>query len=65
MVKDKKTFEKFEKNFIQNEKLTIDEKYAILESMLEEAIYLKILPLKNPLDGIEHLIKFVKEINSV
>ncbi|MCD6579475.1 hypothetical protein J7L48_08355 [bacterium] len=65
MIKDTEEWTKFEKDFIKNEKLTLNEKYAILESMFEEAIYLKIIPLKDPLEDLDHLIKFVKEINSV
>ena len=65
MIKDKEALKKFENSYLRNEKLTIKEKYAILDAMAEEAIYLKILPLKEPLEGLEHLIEFVKDINSV
>lgn len=37
----------------------------ILEEMLEEAIHLKILPLKKPLDGIDVDVRIARVINSV
>ena len=37
----------------------------IFEAMYQHALYHKIIPYKNPLEGIEHKIKLAKALNSV
>lgn len=64
MIKDYKKFEEFENNFISNDKLSYEKKLAILESMREECESLGVLPAKNPLEGIETVIKIAKVLNS-
>ena len=64
-MKNREEFEKFEKKILEKEVLTLDEKYKILDAMYKEAIFLRILPPKDPLEGLDELIEFVRVINSV
>lgn len=65
MIKDKKLLEQFEKNLQRKEKADYLRNLQILEYMLEEAIYLKVFPPKDPLEGIEVDIRIASIINSV
>ena len=62
---NREEFEKFERKLLEEEILTLDEKYKILDAMYREAIFLHVLPQQDPLEGLNELIKFVKLINSV
>jgi hypothetical protein len=55
----------FEKTYIAESRNTPDMNFKIMESMYYEARALKIFPLKDPLDGIEHKIRIAEVINSV
>lgn len=65
MIKDAALLEDFERNLKRKEKAPYAQNLMILEGMLEEAIHLKILPMKNPLDGIEVDMRIARVINSV
>ena len=65
MIRDKKLWEKFEIEFTRNENLTIEQKFKILEAMLEEAKSLGVWPPKDPLEGIEVDIKLARAINAI
>ncbi len=65
MIKDKKLWEKFEVEFTRNENLTIEQKFKILEAMLEEAKSFGVWPPKDPLEGIEVDIKLARAINAI
>jgi hypothetical protein len=65
MIKDAALLEEFERNLKRKEKADYLQNQRILEGMLEEAIHLKIFPLKDPLDGIEVDIRVARVINSV
>ena len=65
MIKDAALLEDFERNLKRKEKAAYAQNLMILEGMLEEAIHLKILPMKNPLDGIEVDLRIARVINSV
>ena len=43
----------------------IEKNFLILDSLYEEALYLGVFPLKDPLNGIEVDIKIAKVLNSV
>jgi len=43
----------------------IEKNFLILDSLYEEALYLGVFPLKDPLYGIEVNIKIAKVLNSV
>ena len=56
---------KFELDFLREEKVDIVRNFHIVEALYKEAVTLGIIPLKNPLDGIEVDIKIAKVVNSV
>ncbi|MBU1298560.1 MAG: hypothetical protein KJ963_00765 [Bacteroidetes bacterium] len=65
MLTNPKIFEEFEKNLLKSEQVDYFKNLSIFEEMLKEVIYLNILPLKNPLDGIETDIKIARILNNV
>ena len=56
---------KFELDFLRKEKVDIVRNFHIVEALYNEAVTLGIIPLKNPLDGIEVDLKIAKVVNSV
>jgi hypothetical protein len=65
MVRDSMRVEELEKSLIKGKRPNYEENLKIFEWMLEEAIFLKALPLDDPLDGIEIDLKVAKVVNSV
>jgi len=57
--------QKFELDFSRVEKADIVRNLQIVEALYKEAVTLGIIPLKNPLDGIEVDLKIAKVVNSV
>ena len=65
MIKNSHILKKFNDDFLKNEKKrTFSESLRIFEAMWKEAVKLKALPLKNPLEGIEVDIQIAKVLNS-
>lgn len=64
MIK-KGEFQKFEMRLLRKEKADIMKNFQIISALYDEAIALGVLPLKNPLDGLEIDIKIAKVVNSV
>jgi hypothetical protein len=58
-------FQQFEMEFVRKEKLDVIRNFQIEEALYQEAVALGILPLKNPLDGLEVDIEIARVINSV
>ena len=58
-------FQKFEMEFVRKEKVDIVRNFQIVNALYNEAVTLGIIPLKNPLDGIEVDLKIAKVVNSV
>ena len=56
---------KFELDFLREEKAEIARNFHIVGALYKEAVTLGIIPLKNPLDGIEVDLKIAKVVNSV
>ena len=56
---------KFELDFLRKEKVDIVRNFHIVEALYKEAVTLGIIPLKNPLDGIEVDLKIAKAVNRV
>ena len=56
---------KFECDFLRKEKVDVVKNLHIVDALYNEAVTLGIMPLKNPLDGIEVDLKIAKVINSV
>ena len=63
MIKDIKKWQAWEKAYLRNQQPCFEENLKLLEAMYEEARLLKILPPKNPLQGINHKIAFAKRLN--
>ena len=58
-------FQKFELDFLRKEKVDIVRNFHIVEALYKEAVTLGVIPLKNPLDGIEVDLKIAKVVNRV
>jgi hypothetical protein len=58
-------FQKFEIQFLKREKADIMKNLRMMNALYDEAVTLGIIPLKNPLDGIEVDLKIAKVVNSV
>jgi len=58
-------FQQFEMEFLRRGKLDIVRNFQIEEALYHEAVSLGIIPLKNPLDGLEVDIKIARTINLV
>lgn len=65
MIKNAAVLEDFERNLKRSRKADYAQNLMIFEGMLEEAMYLKVLPLRNPLDGIEVDMRIARVISSV
>ncbi len=65
MITNRKKFKEFEKNLLKNEKLDIIQNFKIVEALYREAVTLQVIPLKNPLEGLEIDIKIARVVNSV
>jgi hypothetical protein len=65
MIRDRELWEEFESELLKKEELTLEQKYRILNSMLQEALSLGILPSEDPLEGIEVDIKIARIVNVV
>ena len=57
--------EKLDKDFLARDRMDHARKLAILEAMWKEAIALKALPPRDPLEGIEVDVRIAKVVNSV
>ncbi len=65
MIKNPKILEKFEKEIVRKERVDINRNFKLVEEMYKEAAEMGIIPLRNPLDGIETVIKIAKTVNNV
>ncbi len=65
MIKNPDLLQKFEDEFTQQEKTDFLKNIRLVDAMYREAVSLGIIPLKDPLDGIEIDIKIAEVINSV
>ena len=58
-------FQQFEMEILRRGKLDVVRNFQIEEALYQEAVSLGIIPLKNPLDGLEVDIKIARVINRV
>jgi transcriptional regulator with XRE-family HTH domain len=56
---------RFERDFLRKEKVDVVRNFRIVDALYREAVILGILPLKNPLDGIEVDLRIARVVNSV
>jgi hypothetical protein len=64
MIRDTKILKKFEDGLLRKEHLSYDRAMSIFEALWNEAASLGVLPLKDPMEGIEVKIKLAKVLNS-
>jgi hypothetical protein len=64
MIKNNE-LKQFEMEFVRRGKLDLVRNFQIEEALYQEAVSLGIIPLKNPLDGLEVDIKIARTINRV
>jgi len=65
MIKNNKLLEQFERDLKKREKADYHQNLKIFEGMYKAAVYLKAIPAKDPLEGIQVDIKIARVINSV
>ena len=65
MIKDVKLLAEFEEDQIRAEKLSHTKALALFEAMWREGLTLGVLPLENPLEGIEVDIRIARILNHV
>ena len=64
-VRKQSELQKFELDFLREEKVDIVRSLHIVEALYKEAVTLGIIPAKNHLDGIEVDLRIAKVVNSV
>lgn len=64
MIKNIAYFSEFEKRFISRQKLPVEQAFALLDAMWEEAAFLGVTAFSNPFDGIESRIKIARVLNT-
>lgn len=65
VIKDTKLLEEFEENELRKEKPDYASALCLFEAMWREGMLLGVLPLKDPLEGIEVDIKIARILNDV
>ena len=65
MVKDGKLLAEFEKAYTASEKPNYLEALRVFEGMWKEGLSLGVLPLKDPLEGIEVDVRISRILNHV
>jgi hypothetical protein len=64
-IKDTRLLAEFEENELRKEKPNYANALRLFEAMWKEAMLLGVLPLKDPLEGIEVDIKIARILNDV
>ena len=64
MIRDRRTWAAFEKQWIRQQKATWEENARIFWSLVEQARILGVWPPKNPLEGIEHDVNLATVLRS-
>ncbi len=65
MIKDSRLLEQFDREELKKENLDYRSALRIFEGMWREGMALGVLPLKNPLEGIEVDIRIARMLNHV
>ena len=63
MIKNPEMLEKLSQELLRKKAADFESNLAIYESLYEEACFLGVLPLKNPLEGLEIKISLAKALN--
>jgi transcriptional regulator with XRE-family HTH domain len=64
-VRKRRELLKFELDFLKKEKVDIVRNFRIVEALYNEAVTLGVIPIKNPLDGLEVDLRIAKALNRV
>ena len=65
MITNRSEVEEFEKELLRKEKVDFTKNISIVNAMYNEAVALGVIPMKNPLDGLEVDIKIARVVNNV
>lgn len=65
MIANPKKLQEFERKLLKRGKVDVMQNFRIVEAMYREAIALRAISLKDPLDGIHIDIKIARVVNSV
>jgi hypothetical protein len=65
VITNRERFEQFERELIRSRKADYQENLKIFEALYREAVLLGVLPLKDPLEGLEVDIRMARVLNSV
>jgi hypothetical protein len=65
MIRNRAELEKFEKERIRTEKVDLRKNFAILNALYDEAVALGVFPVKDPLEGLDVVLKIARVVNHV
>lgn len=65
MIINRAEWEKFEKQRIRTEKADLRKNIAILNALYDEAVALGVFPVKDPLEGLDVVLKIARVVNHV
>jgi hypothetical protein len=65
MIKNCEQIREFERELIRKEKTDVTKNFQIVNAMYQEAVELGIIPMKDPLDGLEIDIRIAEVLNYV
>jgi len=63
MIRNRAELEKFEKKRIRTEKVDLRKNFAILNALYDEAVALGVFPVKDPLEGLDVVLKIARVVN--
>ncbi len=65
MIRNYKKWRLFERQLKRRQKVNSDNNFRIFDALYKEAVELNILPVKNPLEGLDVKIRVAKAVNNV
>jgi hypothetical protein len=65
MIINRAELKKFEKERIRAEKVDLRKNIAILNALYDEAVALGVFPVKDPLEGLDVVLKIARVVNHV
>jgi hypothetical protein len=65
MIINRAEVEKFEKERIRTEKVDLRKNIAIFNALYDEAVALGVFPAKDPLEGLDVVLKIARVVNHV
>jgi hypothetical protein len=65
MIANPKKLQKFENELLKKQGVDIMQNFRIVEALYREAVILRVIPMRDPLDGLDIDIKIARAVNSV